>query len=634
MSKIPRSLSLIVALILFAHWMTGCDTPPAADAPPPTATHPVVEENGLPDEGDPPPAMEEDVPLEEEDASPEKLSIDIFFDEAFKQIMLRNPEWVSAEGLDEAFGVSGDQLTPLSPAYMGESQALYREILTQLETYDRKALSPEQQISYDVFAWYLDDLIRRDEFARYDYPIVHFTVGVQYDLIYFFTDLHPLANKQDAENYIARLSQVDDKFGGLIEGLHLSEEAEIVAPQFIWQWSMGMVRNLANAPARNTPFYEAFAAKVALLDDASDAEKEAMLEAAETAVAESVTPAFGDLLEAMHQMQAVAPTDDGVWQFENGDAYYAYTLHHHTTTNMTADEIHALGLVELERIHNEIYAAFEELGYPTEDASLAELYDQLEQEGGKVSGAQIGETFEELAAEAEANIDAAFDIRPQAPFTVIAGDMGDFYVSASLDGTRPGVFYAQTGSGSQNYAGMPTLLYHEGIPGHHFQISIAQEADQPLFRNAIGFTGYIEGWALYAERLASDLDWYADDPHGNLGRLQMEAFRAARLVVDTGIHAQGWNFEQAHAFMEENVGLNRGDNVNAEFEVSRYIAWPGQATAYMVGMLKLLELRDRAMDALGDQFDQREFHNVVLTNGSMPLDVLETVVEQYIETHK
>jgi len=181
--------------------------------------------------------------------------------------------------------------------------------------------------------------------------------------------------------------------------------------------------------------------------------------------------------------------------------------------------------------------------------------------------------------------------------------------------------------GAQPLYGMPTLAYHEAVPGHHFQISLAQESDLPLFRNVNTFLGYTEGWALYAEQLASELGWYDDDPYGDLGRLQAQAFRAARLVVDTGLHARGWTFDQAHEFMVENTGQEPGF---MQFEVSRYIAWPGQATAYMVGMLKILELRQRAIDRLGDHFDLQEFHRVVLSNGSMPLEVLERVVDRYI----
>jgi uncharacterized protein (DUF885 family) len=223
-------------------------------------------------------------------------------------------------------------------------------------------------------------------------------------------------------------------------------------------------------------------------------------------------------------------------------------------------------------------------------------------------------------------LDDVFDLKPQADVIVIGGPTGGFYVQPAIDGSRPGAFYAAV-NGTEPKFGMPSLTYHEAIPGHHYQIAIAQELDLPMFRRGSLFTGYAEGWALYAERLAWEMGLYEGDPYGNLGRLQMEAFRAARLIVDTGIHAQGWTVDQAVDYMVENTGLATGF---MEFEVRRYITWPGQATAYMLGMLKILELRQMAMDQLGDQFDIKEFHNVVIGSGSLPLEVLERVVKDYI----
>jgi uncharacterized protein (DUF885 family) len=253
------------------------------------------------------------------------------------------------------------------------------------------------------------------------------------------------------------------------------------------------------------------------------------------------------------------------------------------------------------------------------------------QDGGHVSGNRVLETYETLIEQADQNLDAVFDIRPRAEVIVIGASVGGFYIPGSFDGSRPGAFYAGVSDAGEALYGMPTLAYHEAIPGHHFQIAIAQESDLPSFRNGITFSAYTEGWALYAERLAWELGWYEDDPYGDLGRLQAEAFRAARLVIDTGIHAKGWTFDQAVAYMIDNVGYEPGDIVNPQHEVGRYIVWPGQSTAYKVGMFKILELRQGAMDQLGDRFDLKEFHSVVLGSGSMPLEILERVVDDYIE---
>ncbi len=559
----------------------------------------------------------------------EGLPIDEFFEESYNQLLLRNPEYLTELGIADFYGVGNDQLTNISDAYIRETQELVTTILQLLREYDRSTLTPEQQISYDVYEWYLDDLVQMQEFMYYDYPVTHFITGIQNQLIQFFTDIHPITSKKDAEDYVSRLSQVDTKFDQLIEGLALREEAGIIPPKFIIQWSLYDIRRIAQGSARSLPFYAAFQEKVNALDELSTEEKESLLESAENAINESVIPAFVSLRDYLTQLESVAPTDDGVWQFPRGDEYYAYMLRHYTTTDLTADEIHTLGLQELERIHGEMRQIFDELGYP-EDESLTQLFSRVARDGGYVAGNDMVETYEALIEEADENLDAAFDMRPRAEVIVIGGPIGGYYVPGSLDGSRPGAFYANvSGAGEPRY-GMASLAYHEAIPGHHTQISIAQELDLPFFRGDVSFTGYTEGWALYAELLAWELGWYEDDPYGNLGRLQYEAFRAARLVVDTGIHSKRWTFNQAVQFMEENLGFD-SRVVNLEHEVSRYIAWPGQATAYKMGMIKILELRQKAQSALGDQFDIKEFHRIVLSNGSMPLDILERVIQDYID---
>jgi uncharacterized protein (DUF885 family) len=260
---------------------------------------------------------------------------------------------------------------------------------------------------------------------------------------------------------------------------------------------------------------------------------------------------------------------------------------------------------------------------------LPTLYGRVAGDSGLLSGDEIVAGYEAIIAEAAANVGEAFDLVPQADVIVIGGQSGGYYIPPAVDGSRPGAFYA-VAVGSETRFSMPTLAYHEAIPGHHFQIAIQQELEGlPSFRNGETFTAYVEGWALYAELLASELGFYEDDPYGNLGRLQGEAFRAARLVVDTGIHAQGWTFEEAVNYMEENTGLPRR---MVEGQIARYIVWPGQATAYKIGMIKILALRQKAMDELGAAFDLKEFHNIVLSNGSVPLDILERIVDDHIES--
>jgi uncharacterized protein (DUF885 family) len=349
------------------------------------------------------------------------------------------------------------------------------------------------------------------------------------------------------------------------------------------------------------------------------------LDAAAAEIESTVLPAFQALVDAVRRLETVAPDDVGAWALPDGTAYYAHVLRHHTTTDLTAEQIHELGLREVERIQAEMRAVFDTLGYPA-DERLLTLMGRVAREGGILYGDQIVAEYEALIEEARAEVEDAFDLHPSADVVVIPAPIGGYYVGPALDGSRPGAFFA-TMTGSEERFSMPSLAYHEAIPGHHTQIGIAQELDLPSARKGVHFTAYSEGWALYAERLAYELGLYEEDAYGNIGRLQYELFRAVRLVVDTGLHARRWTYPQAVEYMVENTGLPQG---TVEWEVARYIVWPGQAVSYKIGMLTLMEVRQRAMDALGDEFRLAEFHTVVLGHGHMPLGILERLVDEYI----
>lgn len=555
----------------------------------------------------------------------EGLGADAFFDESYKRLLLRNPEYVTTLGLTRSFGIGNDRLTDLSAGYQRETQGLERAILELLRRYDRARLTPAQRLTADVYDWYLDDRVRGQAFAYDDYLLNPTVFSVHNDLLQFFSDIHPVRTAQEARDYVTRLSQVKTKYEQVIAGLQLREQAGVVLPRFLIPVVVSDLRTIADASPRG-PFYTAFAGKVNALSDLGDAEKQALLADAEREIAASVIPAYKALVEYLERQQAVATNDAGIWKLPDGAAYYAYLLRHHTTTNLTADQIHELGKRELQRIHGEMRQTFGALGYDTTQG-LPTLYNRLAQDGGMVSGGQIVATYERLIRGAEEPLSAVFDQKPGARVIVIGGPTGGYYTPPAIDGSRPGAFYAQATGVVPKYT-MASLAYHEAVPGHHFQLAIAQELNLPILRRDMGFTGHIEGWALYAERLAKEMELYADDPYGDLGRLQMEAFRAARLVVDTGLHANRWSFDQAVDYMVENTGRPRAA---MQAEVARYVSIPGQATAYYVGFLKVLELRERAQNALGNRFDLKEFHNVLLANGTVPLDVLEQLVDAYIQ---
>jgi uncharacterized protein (DUF885 family) len=554
------------------------------------------------------------------------LDIDTFFEESYRRISLRYPEYITTLGLSSAFGMRDDRLNDMSDAFIRETQDLENAILALLETYDRAALTPEQRLSYDVYAWYLNDQIRGHEFMYYDYIIRPGVIGYQDNLVQLFTDLHPVTNKQNAEDYVTRLSQAETQMRQVVDSLKRREEIGVILPRPILQWMSSNVRSMAQSKVEETPFYTAFEEKLRTLDNVSADDKEALLKAALKAIEKSVLPGFDALADLMEQQQRKATNDIGVSRFPNGEAYYAYLLHHYTTTDLTADEIHELGKQDLTRIQAEMRVLFDKLGYP-EDESLPSLYNRVAKDSGYLQGAAILHEYETIIEAAKVGIVPAFDLEPKADVIVIGVPSGGYYVSPAVDGSRPGAFYASN-TGSEARFGMPTLAYHEAIPGHHQQIAIAQELPLPFFRKDMGFLGYVEGWALYAERLAWELGFYEDDPYSDLGRLQAEAFRAARLVIDTGIHVKGWTFDQAADYMVQNTGLTRS---YVEQQVWRYVTWPGQATAYKVGMIEILEQRQKAIDALGDKFDLKTFHNVVLGNGSVPLEILEEEIQGYID---
>jgi uncharacterized protein (DUF885 family) len=417
-----------------------------------------------------------------------------------------------------------------------------------------------------------------------DYPVNPTIFSVHLDLLQFFTDLRPLTNQVEAEDYISSLKAVMTKFDQLIDGLERREANGVVLPRFLVDYILGDLQTIASSNATGTPYYQAFKTRLAGLSNIEPDVKENLLAAAEEAVITSVLPAYQSLVEYFQHLQSVSSYDAGVWKFPDGQAYYAYMLRHHTSTDMTADQIHELGKQALDEIHAEMRLIFDQLGYPM-DVSIPELYAQVASDSGLLTGEEIVRGYEEIISSADQRVGEAFDLRPGANVIVMGVPQGGYYTSPALDGSRPGIFYA-TNQGILPKFSMPTLAYHEAIPGHHFQIAIAQQLDLPSFRRGSDFTAYAEGWALYAEQLVKDLGFYENDPYADLGRLQARAFRAARLVVDTGLHAKKWTFNQAVNFMVENTGM---PEYMMQGEVSRYITLPGQATAYYIGYTKIME---------------------------------------------
>lgn len=554
------------------------------------------------------------------------LTLDEFYDESFAALITRSPETVVWEALESLFPLQGAELDDVSDAFQRETFAMHQVVLDALRSYDRDALAVDEKLDYDIYEYFLQDTVDRLDFIYYDFRATYMNFSVQRSTQRFFTDIHPVETPQDAEDYIARLQLVDDKFDQLIDHLNRQRSVGIVEPALTINVALNQVTAIANSSADNNPFFSAFAEKLQQVQGLDDAARADLRERARAALTTSVTPAYQRLRSQLQNLLNNAPPVIGVGQYPRGGDWYAYALRHHSTTNLTPAEVHQLGLDELARIHAEMRLIFDQLGYP-QNESLEQLYGRVARDGGIIAAADVKPAYEAIIAEAESRLADAFDIFPTADVIVLPDPSGGFYIGPSFDGKRPGAFYAGTDN-DQAYFSMPSLTYHESVPGHHTQIAIAMEQEVPAFRKLVGFTGFVEGWALYAERLAHELGWYDGDPYGELGRLQFEALRAARLVMDTGIHSLGWSFDEAARFNRDNVGTSLGSSQGA---AARYSVWPGQATAYLIGMLEILQQRQRAMDELGPRFELSAFHRAVLSNGAVPLALLDDVVDRYID---
>ncbi|MGH8171878.1 MAG: DUF885 domain-containing protein [Rhodanobacteraceae bacterium] len=568
--------------------------------------------------------------------------IDWFYGRVFAQFALQSPELLSnMRILPPWLDFYSDDFDDASPEHEAEMAQMVKGDVDVLHRYDRNALDREGQLSYDVLDYFLTIQVEGDRFRDYDFP-VNQLAGIQSSLPNFMAQTHQVNNAHDADAYIARLDKFPVKFGQVLEGLKLREQKSIVPPQFTVEEVLAQMDGFIGKPAKENMLYVSFKEKLDKLPpNVIDAgARDALLARAETSIDKSVYPAYRQLIDYFKALQPKAQGNFGAWHLPDGDAYYAWAVRMHTTTDMTPEQVHTLGLAEVARISSAMDAILKDKGLAegTVGARVQQLAREPEQTFPNTpeGKAAMLKQYQAILDEVNKGLDGAFDVRPKLGVEVKAVPEfaektapGAYYEPGSFDGSRPGVFFANMRNTEENPKfAMRTLAYHEGIPGHHFQISIAQELkDVPFFRRVLPFTAYAEGWALYAERLAWELG-FEKDPLDNLGRLRDEMMRAVRLVVDSGIHYKHWTREQAITYMMDNTGMSETD-VTAEIE--RYFVDPGQALAYKAGMLKILELREKAKTALGPKFQLSEFHDQMLTHGSLPLALLERVIDDWIQ---
>lgn len=504
------------------------------------------------------------------------------------------------------------------------------------EHFETASLSDDSQLSYRLFDRMTERANGAFEFRRNGYVFDQMN-GAQSQLPAFLINIHRVANADEAEAYVSRLESLGNVMDQLIAEAEYRAQNGVIPPDWVFPYVISDTRNvITGAPfgeGEDTPLWADLQAKVNALD-IPQAEKDALIARGRTALIESVRPAYERLLAMLERHQAIAPAEDGIWRLANGAEYYAERLRYYTTTDLSADQIHAIGLENVARIHGEMRAIMAQVGF---EGTLQEFFEHL-----RTSDEFYYPTREAYLTDARATIDAMrarlpdyFGTLPQADLIVkpveefreqSAGKA--FYNGPTPDGSRPGTYYVNLYNlRDMSRTELEALAYHEGIPGHHLQRAIQTEMEAiPPFRRFGGFTAYTEGWGLYAEELGKDMGGYTD-PYSDFGRLGMELWRACRLVVDTGIHHMRWSREQAIAYLQENTPNPDGDISKA---IERYIVYPGQATAYMIGKLKIMELRQRAMDALGEDFDYRAFHDAVLLPGPVPLDLLEENIDAWI----
>ena len=572
-------------------------------------------------------------------------SLNVFYEKVFVEVIFDEPELLSSLGLVEQFGITGHnaKLGDESPAHQQKQADKMRKNLEQLRQYPLARQNASQRLSTAVLDWFLAVQVEGEKFQWHNYP-VNQLFGVQNQFPSFMANTHRLLAPRDCEYYLKRLDALPTKFDQTLEGLKLREQKGITPPRFVVEKVLKeMTDFVGQAPAENI-LATSFKKRVAKIEGLTEQQRADFQSRVEAEIGAKVYPAYQKMIGYFSELLPKTTTDDGVWKLPDGEAFYAYQLKQNTSTTLNPGEIHALGVAEVARIEAEMRAILDANGYagqPIGTAMVALGKDPrflfANDDAGRAAGLAEYTRLIDQALERSKQLfltipKAKIEVRRVPEFKEKTAP-GAYYEGAALDGTRPGVFYANLRDMSELAKWtMPTLAYHEGVPGHHFQISTAQELKGlPQFRKLIPFTAYSEGWALYTEWLAKDAGWYEGDPFGDLGRLQAELFRAVRLVVDTGIHAERWTREQAIAYMLEKTGMGEKE-VTAEIE--RYIVMPGQACAYKVGMLKIRELRARAQKELGEKFDQREFHDTVLKNGALPLEILEQQVNEYIQRKK
>jgi uncharacterized protein (DUF885 family) len=575
-------------------------------------------------------------------------SINLAVERYVLRLALADPELLTQVGVldNSLLDFHSGRLTDVSPRREADLRKIDRETLLLIRRYDPDRLTGQKRITFRLICWYLEQNLSGHRFKYHwnngpvftgPYPVNH-VCGVQVDLLQFLSTYHQIKSRRSLQRYLQRLAAVGWKFSGLQAGLSSRAAMGVIPPRFVLEKSLDQVAAFLRTPMKENPLYAPVMEKMADSARFSKRAQNRWGQRIKQAIEQEVKPAFRSLGDYLHTLMNHADEDDGVWKLPDGEAYYAFLLHQHTTTDLSAAEIHKLGLAEVDRLDKMITALLRELNLPSENPGQQLKFlreDPRFHYQDADPRASILKDYQEIFDEVNQRVPEIFNYG--ALSTIAVKRLPEFKEPDSpiayaqppaLDGSRPGTLWLNLRDPATVYRwGMQTLAYHEGIPGHVYQMAQAQKLrGLPTFRRNYFFNAYVEGWALYAEQLGWELG--LEDELSNLGRLQALLWRAVRLVVDTGIHDKRWTRQQAIDYMIEKTGLPEGDVIT---EVERYIVMPGQACAYYIGYLNMLSLRQKAQATLGDVFDLKAFHDVIITNGGLPLPLLAEVVNAYID---
>ena len=567
-----------------------------------------------------------------------------FFDEIFERNLSQSPEFQAYLGRKtEDYGRWNDRSDEFAQFENRQSAADLKRLH---ETFDYAALNETSKMSYRIFEYNQQRSLRNFNWRHHGYAISQMN-DISSDLPTFLQNIHKIESKKDAEDYISRLAGVEAVMQQLVEQLRQSEANGVIPPMMVYPKVLPAALNMLEG----APFEEAtkdgilladFRHKLASLELGPD-ETASLINDAANVLSGSFRNGYQLLIAELQRLQSIADNNHGVWNLPDGEAFYTNRIQSWTTVERTPEDIHELGLAEVSRIRTEMQQIMHEVGYEGDLAAFFEYVRTNPENYYENTDAGRAEYIREATALIDGIYDIAddyFNVLPKAPLEVRRvepwredGASTAFYNRPSPDGSRPGIYYInQKNMNAVQKHIMNSLAYHEGAPGHHFQIAIQQELQGiPKFRMFGGYSAYSEGWALYSERLAWEAGLYQGMPMRNFGRLAEEMKRAVRLVVDTGMHAKQWPLEKSIAYMTANTPMAPAD---IERQIKRYYVLPGQALSYKVGMLTILELRQRAENELGEDYDIREFHDAVLKNGAVPMQILEEVIDAYIKSKK